>query len=83
MTPIKILTEPMAAVLIILNPIKTSADYIFIALSIMTLIKKFTELIIKNMYPNFIVYQVLTVRDITRKSVFLAGSIKNGKAIEW
>ena len=83
MTPIKIPTEPMAAVPIVSNPIETSADCTSIAPSITTLIEKFTELIIKNTHPNFIVHQAPTVRDITGKSVFLAGSIENGKAIEW
>jgi len=56
MTFIKIPTEPMAAALIILSFIKISADSMSTTLSIMTPTKKSTELIIKDMHPNFIVY---------------------------
>ena len=83
MTLIEIPTKPMAAVLIILSPIKISVDSMSTTLSITTPTKKSTELIIKDMHPNFIVHQPPTICPITGKSVFFAGSIKNGKAIEW
>ena len=72
----------MAAAPIILNPIKISTNFIFITLSIITPIKKSIKPIIKDIYPNFIIRQPPTIYIITGKSIFLASSIKNSKAIE-
>ena len=53
-TFIKIPTE-LAATLIVLSPIKISANSILTALSITISTKKSTKPIIKNKHPNFIV----------------------------
>jgi len=55
MTPIKIPTK-LATTLIILSPIKISADFILTALSITISTKKSTKPIIKDKHTSFIVY---------------------------
>ena len=73
----------MAIAPIILSPIEIFTNSMSTTLSITTFTKKSTKPIIKDMYPNFIVCQPLTIHTITRKSVFLASSIENGKVMEW
>jgi len=79
---IKIPTE-LATTLIVLSSIKISANFMLTALSIIISTEKSTKPIIKDKYTNFIIYQPLTIYAIARKSIFLTGSIKNGKAIKW
>src|SRR6266576_332932 len=81
-TPIKIYAE-LAATPIVLSPIGISADSTPTALSITISTEESTKSIINDKHPNSIVYQPLTIRAIARKSIFLASSIENSKAIEW